>query len=289
MKKVMLYPNIRKKNVVSELAPICKLLQGQVEILAPVWTKEVFPSGFSVQFLSEKECIRQANFIVTLGGDGTILRVTPMAAAYDVPVLGVNFGHLGFMTDLEQQDILKLQKLIDEDYVIEERMMLDVTIFRQGKPKYHKIALNEAVVTNGLYFNKTIQIHLQADGVPVMNTRGDGVIIATPTGSTAYSLSAGGPVIEPSAENISVTPLCAHAMWASSYVFSAERMIHVEAATYEGKPAFLAVDGNEGIEILPTDVVQIKRASQRLKLIRVRGRSVYSILSEKLSDRGAAR
>ncbi len=289
MKKIMLYPNIQKKNVVCELEAICEILRPEAQILAPEWAREVFLPQQDVCFLPEEDCAEQADFIVTLGGDGTILRVAPLACVHKVPVLGINFGHLGFMTDLEQRDIPKLEKILQDDYAIEERMMLDITVHRHGKVVYHDLALNEAVVTNGVYFNKTIQIHLRADGIPVIATRGDGVIIATPTGSTAYSLSAGGPVIEPTAENIVVTPLCSHAMRVSSYVFSSDRIIHVEASTYEGKPAFLAVDGNQGTEILPTDVVQIKQAPQRMQLIRVRGRSVYRILSEKLSDRGASR
>lgn len=286
MKTIMLYPNIQKKSVVIELEHICEILEKEARVILPDWAEPYFVHPSEFIFFSEIICTSQADFIVTLGGDGTILRAAGLSAAYQIPIVGVNFGHLGFMTDLERKEISLLSKIIHGNYTVEDRMMLDIDVYREKQIVYSAKALNEAIVTNGIYFNKTIQIDLKADRIPIINFRGDGIIIATPTGSTAYSLSAGGPVIEPSAENMVVTPLCAHAVRASSYVFSSKRTIRVEAITYEKKSAFLAVDGNEAVEILPTDIVQIKRSPLMMKLIRVKGRSIYRILSEKLSNGG---
>ena len=147
--------------------------------------------------------------IIAFGGDGTILHLSKTAAHRDIPVLGVNLGSLGFMAELEQKELGRLGELMDEKYTVESRMMLDVSVVREGRVIYSNLALNEAVVTRGAV-SRVIRLHIRTEQGRLLDVTGDGVIVASPTGSTAYSLSAGGPVVEPTARNLIVSPICAH-------------------------------------------------------------------------------
>lgn len=142
-------------------------------------------------------------------------------------MLGVNLGSLGFMAELEQKELGRLGELMDEKYTVESRMMLDVSVVREGRVIYSNLALNEAVVTRGAV-SRVIRLHIRTEQGRLLDVTGDGVIVASPTGSTAYSLSAGGPVVEPTARNLIVSPICAHSVHANSYVLSPERTVTVQ-------------------------------------------------------------
>ena len=159
--------------------------------------------------------------IIAFGGDGTILHLSKTAAHRDIPVLGVNLGSLGFMAELEQKELGRLGELMDEKYTVESRMMLDVSVVREGRVIYSNLALNEAVVTRGAV-SRVIRLHIRTEQGRLLDVTGDGVIVASPTGSTAYSLSAGGPVVEPTARNLIVTactptPMCSRRSAPSPY------------------------------------------------------------------------
>ena len=163
--------------------------------------------------------MKNADMLITFGGDGTILHLARLVALNRVPVLGINMGGLGFVAELEAGELDALWKLKDWDFEVEQRMMLDVAVIRDGRQIYTNLGLNDAVIREGP-ISHVIHLKISSDGRHLADIAGDGVIVATPTGSTAYSLSAGGPVVEPVAQTMVVTPICTHNMRFSSYVLS---------------------------------------------------------------------
>ena len=185
--------------------------------------------------------LKNASLIITLGGDGTILHLAKLAALNRIPMLGINMGGLGFLAELEVNSLQAMRGLKNWDFPIEERMMLDVSVLRDGKQIYANMGLNDAVIREGP-ISHVIHLKISSDGKHLVDIAGDGAIIATPTGSTAYSLSAGGPVVEPCAQTMLLTPICTHNMRFSSYVLSPEHTLTVELERNGRKPVYLFVD-----------------------------------------------
>ncbi len=282
MKHVYIYPNTTKKEIERKIKQLTTfILECGCKIYMHECLKDTFYGEFDINFVPFEECIENAEVIIVLGGDGTILRIAKKAAEYNVPILGINFGTVGFISELEISEYAYLAKVFNGKYILDNRMMLKVDVIRDNEIIYTKYALNDAVVIKGNAF-RTVRVGVLADDIPVSNFTGDGVIISTPTGSTAYSLSAGGPVIEPAAENICVTPICAHALQAKSYVFAPQRKIEISTTDAKNEYVFVSVDGEDGYKISDNDRVIITKASLELKLIRVKDKSFYSVLKEKL-------
>ena len=171
--------------------------------------------------------LKTADLLITFGGDGTILHLAKLVALHKIPVLGINMGGLGFIAELEAGELEALRKLKDWDFQTEQRMMLDVSVQREGRQIYTNLGLNDAVIREGP-ISHVIHLKISSDGRHLADIAGDGVIVATPTGSTAYSLSAGGPVVEPVAQTMVVCPICTHNMRFSSYVLSPEHLLTIE-------------------------------------------------------------
>lgn len=225
---------------------------------------------------------RGAGMAVTFGGDGAILRAARALAETDVPILGINLGHKGFMAELEVREIGLAEEAFSGRYTVEERMMADVALFRDGKLIVRDFALNEAVIGS---VARVIGISVYGDGRRIMGFDGDGVIVSTPTGSTAYSLSAGGPIVEPTAKSLIVTPVCPHVLSARSYVLAPDRTVTVELTELRGRSAYLSVDGGEELGLCERDRIEVRRSALTTKLVRVTGRSFYEKVSEKLGER----
>ncbi len=287
MQTVFIWPNSAKEKIGDAIEETCTVLRELgARVVLPWETQDLGLSLDSVTYAPQAEGVAACDFIVSLGGDGTILRIAELAAMYEKPLIGVNLGHVGFMTELEHGELPKIGKILAGKYCMENRMMLDLVVQRNGRTLYQQTALNDVVLAKTNPF-RVVRVEVRADGVPVMSFLGDGAIIATPTGSTAYSLAAGGPVIEPSAENLSVTPVCAHDLRAKAFVFAPEREISVAASSTDGIGICVAADGRSGVELLAGDRVLVRRSRRVTRLIRVKGRSFYHILREKLSNGGA--
>lgn len=224
--------------------------------------------------------LRDADLLICFGGDGTILHASKAATRAGVPILGVNIGTMGFMAELENTQMKELARLANDDYTIEERMMLHVCVEHEGQVILREDALNDAVVTKGAVA-RIIQLGVSCDGVEMMSFGGDGVIVATPTGSTAYSMSAGGPIVEPYAENIVITPICAHDMRSKAVVTSAERVIRIDIGRIGRKSAFLSVDGGRALRLSTDDRVTITKSKYVTKLIHLSERSFFEIIKNK--------
>ncbi len=287
MKNVFISPNMRKNGIINAVLEACQILHScNARIMMPIQAQAIGVDGSDIIYIDSNDAIAQADFVISLGGDGTILRVARQAAAHCVPLLGINVGHVGFMTELEREEMGLIREVFEGKYEIDNRMMLELSILRGGHAVYTQTALNDVTVTKQNPFH-VIRLDISADRVPVTRFRGDGVIIATPTGTTAYSLAAGGPIVEPSAENIAVTPICPHAWQAKSFVFSPEREIAVTASGLDGSAVCVSADGDKGLEVRPADVVVVRRSRLDMRLIRIKGQSFYHILRKKLSDGGA--
>lgn len=230
--------------------------------------------------LLDKE-LETADLLVCFGGDGTILHAARDATLHGVPILGVNMGSVGFMAELERSELPLLASLAHGIYTIEERMMLDVKVLRGNKLISQDTALNDAVISKGS-MARVAEMEVLADRVKVSAITGDGVIIATPTGSTAYSMSAGGPIVEPTSKSIIVTPVCAHQLAARAMVLAPERVVTVQLPRGNRKYLYLSVDGGKAVRLTGGDRVDICQSQRTTQLVRLADRSFYQVINQKL-------
>lgn len=225
-----------------------------------------------------------ADIIISFGGDGTLLHTASQVAHLGVPILGINIGRIGYMAELESNELCYLENIIEGNYSVEERMMIDVSVRRNNDIVFSATALNDAVINkSGLVW--IVDMDIYADSTFISRYSGDGVIIATPTGSTAYSLSAGGPIIDPIARNIIITPICTHALAAKPIVLSEDRVINVLPQNDRNGAIVVSVDGANGFELIRGDSLEIKLSENVTKLIHVKNTNFYDVLYSKLSDR----
>ena len=214
-----------------------------------------------------------------IGGDGTILSVVRSLHGRSVPVLGVNLGTKGFMTALEAEDFEYIRSAARGEFRVSERMMLDIAIERGGDVIYTDLALNDAVIHG---YGECINITAFCDNDRMIAYSGDGVIVATPTGSTGYSMSAGGPIVEPEAEGFILTPICAHSIGAKPFVIGAQKRISVTTEKLHTRRAYLSVDGNSVMDLSSGDKMIIRRSQHRTLMARVREKSFFETAYEKL-------
>ncbi len=230
----------------------------------------------------EAEIFTAADIIITIGGDGTIIRYAKLAAQAGKPVLGINAGRLGYLANLEQNELNLISRLKTGEYSTENRMMLSVTLYENGKKINEYFALNDAVITSG-FISRIIDISATIEN-DTINYRADGLIFSTPTGSTAYSMSAGGPIIDPVCENICVTPICSHSLSAKPILLGAQNILKVKSFSKKKTDIYLTVDGRKVSQLKPYHEVIIKKAENSVKLIRLNDRSFYKTLSCKFKD-----
>lgn len=231
----------------------------------------------------ESEIMRNTDMLICLGGDGTMLRFSKLAARYSVPMLGINMGHLGFITELELEEIGELEEILSGHYTLEKRMMLDVEVRREGELVFTGFGLNEAVVSRSDPAH-AIRLTAYGDNRKISDYAGDGIIIATPTGSTAYSMAAGGPIVEPTAENLILTPICAHSLTAKAYVLTGDRRTSVKLIRADGNDAQLLIDGRDRFPLLVGDLIYVKKSEWYCQLVKVMDRSFYEIVKNKLNQ-----
>lgn len=286
MKNVILTPNpYRDKGfqTVRTAAHILRDAGMDVKICLPFDVDRSYELPRDLRFQRLDRELPNADVVVCFGGDGTILHMAKSATRKNIPILGVNVGNVGFMAELESSELEMLKKLATGDFKLDRRMMLDVTVQRERDIVYHDIALNDAVITKGS-IARTAHLLVKCDGVNAMQCNGDGIIIATPTGSTAYSLSAGGPIVEPDASNILITPICAHSVSSRTIVAPGRRVITVEQVRNTRRNAYVSVDGGRAFRLNTGDVVTIQKSTLESKLIKLKDRSFYDVLNTKFRE-----
>ena len=236
----------------------------------------------NIYFLPIEKLYDEADLVIALGGDGTILDCAKKMAKRGKPILGINLGHLGYMAELEMQELESLSKVIEGDYTIDERSMLNVEVItKEGNSKYSSYALNDAVISNGSV-SKIINLELYAKESLVTSYRADGLIISTPTGSTAYAMSAGGSIADPKVKCTLVTPICPHSFIARQLVFSDETNLRIKNVSVREKSLMLTLDGKTNCEIFRDEIVSITKSDFTVKLVRLKDCSFYDILSQKM-------
>lgn len=282
--KVILSPNpYRDKGLraVREAKRILEQDGAQVRVCLPFRPENGHELPDNIPFSDIRKEAPGADFLICFGGDGTILHSAKLASEYGIPIMGVNMGSVGFMAELESGELKLLHRLAEGAYTREKRMLMQVRVLREGRQIFHDVALNDATITKGAVA-RVIDLTVYGDQVKMMEFSGDGVIVSTPTGSTAYSMSAGGPIVEPTAENMIVTPICAHALQTKSFVLGAERIIEVHTSRQSRKLSYLSADGGRAFRLNGGDVVELRHSGKHIELIRLTGRNFYEILNQKL-------
>ena len=267
MKKIVLIPN-RKKDINSRYTKELIGILGNYEC-----DIEVLPDGSDE--LNEGGC--NADLYIVLGGDGSIMRAAHIASPRNIPILGINLGRVGYMAELEADELMLIDNYFSGNYKIEERMMLSVT----APSGNEYTALNDVVLSNGTV-SKMITFSLYNRDELIRTYNADGIIIATPTGSTAYSMAAGGSIIEPSLDCIAATPVCPHSFSAKPVIFSGGAELMIRNDTDRDIPIFITVDGGDNVEIGYNERVIIKRSPIITRLVRIKNESFYRILSNKM-------
>ncbi len=283
MKNLILTPNpYRDKNfhTLRSAMQILKEAGFQVKACLPFEVERGCELPKDIRFCRLDRELGNADLVVCFGGDGTILHIAKAATRRGLPLLGVNIGTMGFMAELESTELDKLKLLADGKFAIDNRMMLDVTVQRDREIIFHDICLNDAVITKGAVA-RIVHLAVKCDGIQAMECGGDGVIVSTPTGSTAYSLSAGGPIVEPEAESIIITPICSHDMASRCIVASGKRVITVGMTSNSRRNAYLSVDGGKTLRLNMGDVVTIKKSKLETRLVRLNDRSFYDVVNIK--------
>ncbi len=234
-------------------------------------------------YLSLDELYREADAIIVLGGDGSLLDAARRAALHGKPLLGINKGRLGFMAELEMTELEMLSQLISGEYELDHRAMLHISVKTQnGGVRAESFALNDAVISNGSVA-RIVDLELYEAGEQVTSYRADGVIVATPTGSTAYSMSAGGPVIDPHLGCFCVTPICSHALTARPILFRDDAVLEIKNTCQREKMLYLTVDGRINFEIYRGDSVMVTKSRMKATFIRFKKSGFYNRLKHKMN------
>jgi len=286
VKKVILTPNPYRDRDFATVRKAAKILEEagiEAKICLPFEVDRTFQLPRDLRFSRLDREMNSADMIICFGGDGTILHMAKTATRSGIPILGVNIGTMGFMAELEATELEDLKRLAAGQYSIDSRMMLDVTVLRDRDIIFHDMCLNDAVITKG-GIARIVHLAVQCDGVQAMECGGDGLIVATPTGSTAYSLSAGGPIVEPEANSILITPICAHDVVSRCIVASDKRVIKVGLSRNARRNAFLSVDGGKALKLNMGDVVTIKKSNCQTQLVRLKDRSFYDVVNLKFKS-----
>ncbi len=283
MKNVILTPNpYRDKNfqTVRRAMQVLKDSGMQPKLCLPFEVDRSYELPKDLRFAKLERELPNADAVICFGGDGTILHMAKAATRKHIPILGVNIGTMGFMAELESTELDKLALLAKGEYTVDSRMMLDVTVQRDRDIIFHDICLNDVVITKGSVA-RIVHLSVECDGIQAMECGGDGIIVSTPTGSTAYSLSAGGPIVEPEAKNIIITPICAHDVTSRSIVASDRRVIRVQMVHNARRNAFASVDGGKSLRLNMGDVVTIQKSNLETGLIRLKDRSFFDVVNTK--------
>lgn len=279
---IVMIPNPEKDPGYLHTKQVIRILAGRADI----FIEDIHPSLESALSLPASQLYKKADIAIALGGDGTMLAAAAEVSLYGIPILGINIGHLGFLAEIEPQNMEPyLERLLASDYHIEKRMMLQANVIHENRTIQTFHALNDIVVSRAS-FSRLLNLKTRYDGHLLDSFVADGVILSTPTGSTAYSLSAGGPILDPSLDVILITPICPHTMHARSMVLPLGQPISVEIGEQD-HDSFVTADGKQGVSMSEGDRVTITKSNYCTKLIKLTDTTFYDTIRQKLSQRGA--
>lgn len=238
--------------------------------------------GMNVEILKDEKRAKAQDLIISIGGDGTLLKTSKVGSKYNKPIVGVNLGKLGFLTQIDKDNIeYYIKRIANKDYTLQKRMMLEVNIVRNGKIIVSKDALNDVVISRKS-ISRVVRINSYIDDVLHNKYLADGLIIATPSGSTAYSLSAGGPIVDALANVIIMTPICPHSFCDRSYVTTHDKIIKIKLDLEKKQKAIVTIDGQEYQDILKDDILIVKKSKLNTTLVTFSEVNCFEILGSKL-------
>lgn len=282
--KISVIPNLTIANVPDISRAVCQQLSAfSCEVLLGESCKTAL-DGCKCRFIADNDLIAVADAVIAVGGDGTMLRAAKNAAMLKKPALGINAGRLGFMSGLEKNELALLAHLVNQTYTVDPRMMLKAEVIVNGQVTAVHHCLNDAVVSRG-ELARLIDIDVYSDQKRIVNYVADGIIVATPTGSTAYSLAAGGPIVSPHNNCIILTPICPHSLMTRSTIIRHDQSISVYAGSDKNNESFLTVDGEEAIKIHPDTEIRISLSQFQAKLIKIKSDNFYEVFHKKMIER----
>lgn len=281
--KISIFPNFNNDGVLQTCEEICKELDKLSVEYSVAKCNESDETGTLPLFFDTDELIENCDIVIVVGGDGTTLNVAKAASLHNKLTLGINAGRLGFMSGLERDELSLLNRLVSGEYEVEERMMIDARLMTENGTQDF-ICLNDAVITRG-DLARLIDVTVKSDGRVITKNRADGMIIATPTGSTAYSMAAGGPVVSPDNSCFVVTPICPHSLVNRSIVFSSDKELEITVENDKNNTSYLSIDGEKSVTVTKNSKIIISKSEYVAKLIKIKPDSFYEILNKKLLER----
>ncbi len=286
LKRVVLLPNTTKQLDETALSALTATLQNAgCKIYAPDTCRSFFDDNSdTIHYLPENVLFSSADVIFVLGGDGSIIEASRRTVGMRIPIVGVNCGRLGYLAEIEMGELNLVEQVLAGGGIIEERIMLDVEILRgEDTVSFHTPALNDVALTNGPV-PKLLSFDLYCNGALVEHCFADGMILSTPTGSTAYSMSAGGPILDPCMDCICATPICPQSMNHRPVIFGGSAVLEFRDMSSRENNVYLSVDGRDWTTLIKGDIVRVRRAEERTPLIRVKSGGFLSALRRKFSD-----
>ena len=254
------------------------------EIISP--GSDGFVITENINSIENCDFFKNCDIAVCLGGDGTFLKAARTVYRYDKPMLGINLGSLGFLTEIEKHNIDNaVESIFAGKYCMEERIMLEVDIYMEGKSANSDIVINDVVLSRGA-ISRILHVKTYINDVFVDNFPGDGLIISSPTGSTAYTLSAGGPVVEPDTDLIIVTPICPHILYSRSFITSGDSVVKAIVDERFDHMAMVTVDGQNAYKLSGGDMIQVRRSDKKFKMISLKPKNFFNVLRNKIYYRG---
>jgi len=285
MKKIGIIVNNKKDPKFTQLKYVAQLvLKSGFQTVVTKDYAGIFPENEYIKTTLE-DMFKISYMVITLGGDGTFLNVADLAVRYDVALLGVNLGTLGYLAQIDKNDINRIPDILNNELSIQKRMMLTACVYRDNKKIYEYSALNDVVVTRSAVL-KPISIDLYGETGIIADYFCDGLIFSTPTGSSAYSLSVGGPIIDPSMEAILVSAISPHSLSSHSLVFNSEKTLECRVSSSKVVNSLISVDGRHVFYIQNNDRVVIRKNNKYLRLVQLSDCDFYTVLKNKFSSRG---
>lgn len=277
--KVTLIPNLTKKNAYDTTLNLCTALDSfgiSYDFYGDF-------SGYNVSFVGKKNISSDTDFIIAIGGDGTMIRAAKAALPFDIPILGINAGTLAFLVGLENNEVRLLKKLLTGEYTTEERMLIDVSLFDADNQLIKtENCVNDAIFARGSHI-KIVSLDFYCDNKFVSKYKADGLIVSTPTGSTAYNLAAGGPIVDPALESILLTPICPHSLDHRTIIFNSDSVLKIVNSA-NNNIVTVSCDGDESINFSTGYSAEIRKSKNKIKLIRLKDDSFMDILNRKMKN-----
>lgn len=283
--KIALLPNFTRQKTFEITQSICDELENLNTEYGLLKYDKAYYKNNKATYMEIDKLLSWCDVVISIGGDGSFLNAGKKAIKYNKPILCVNAGTLAFMAGLEANELNLLKKLVYGEYTMDRRIMLDVKLLRDGKVMMQDFCVNDVVLARGAKL-KICDLAVDCDGKRINTYRGDGVIIATPTGSTAYSLTAGGPVVNPATESIIMTPICTQSLFARAIIFSSENELSMYSTiNATNTKLYLSLDGDDAINVKKDDKIVIKKSKKTADFIRIKSDEFFDVLNKKLTYR----